>query len=86
MREDSELQSAGSTDSTPIRSSRYDVILKLQVLVENGIVELNLSVEAVANLLPIGGRTGHLPGSCGIPTICRMLSWPAMSPISQHEI
>ena len=47
------------TDSASILSSCDDVILQLQILIEDCVIEFDLSVEAVANLLPIGSGIGH---------------------------
>ena len=47
------------TNSASIRGSCYNIVLKLQILIEDCVVEFDLLVEAVADSLPIGGRVGH---------------------------
>lgn len=51
-------RSAG-TDSASKLSPRDDMILQLEILIEDCVIKLDLSVEAVANLLPIGSGIGH---------------------------
>ena len=46
-----------------VRSPHHIVVLELEVLVEHGRVQLDLAVELVADLLPVGGwlRHGYRP-------------------------
>lgn len=46
----------GRTYSTAIWSAGYNVVVEVEVLVEDGCVELCLAIEAVAHLLPAVGR------------------------------
>ena len=48
------LRMAVPTYSTTVWSSSDDVVLKLEIRVEDGGVELRLAVEAVADALPVG--------------------------------
>jgi len=47
------------TYSTTVGSASDDVVLKFEVRVEDGGVELRLAVEAVADALPVGCGFGH---------------------------
>jgi hypothetical protein len=51
------------TYSSAVRSSDHEVVLELEILVEDGGVQLDFAVEAAANLLPVGCRFGHYRGS-----------------------
>lgn len=48
------------TYSTAIRRPHHMVVLELEVLVEDGLVELDFSVEFVADLFPVGCWLGHV--------------------------
>jgi hypothetical protein len=50
--------------------AHHFVLVELEVLVEDGRVELHFAVELVAHLLPVGGWLRH--GDCGIAIL---LSW-----------
>ena len=47
------------TYSTAVWSSRYEVVLKLQIWVEDVRVELHSAVEMIANPIPVRGGLGH---------------------------
>lgn len=48
------------TYSTAIRRPHHMVVLELEVLVEDGLIELDFSVELVADLFPVGCWLGHV--------------------------
>lgn len=47
------------TYSTTVGSASDGVVLKLEVRIEDGVVQLDATVELVTNLLPVGGRLRH---------------------------
>ena len=50
------------TYSAAVRSPYYVVVLELEILVEDGCVELDFTVEFVANFLPVVRGLGHGEG------------------------
>jgi len=47
------------TYSTTVWSTSDDVVLELEIRVEDGGVDLDSAVEAIANTLPVSGRLRH---------------------------
>ena len=45
-----------TTDGSTIRCSSHDVILEFDILIENGIVYPDFSIEPILHSLPIGKR------------------------------
>ena len=59
----SSWQAEVHTYSTAVRGPHHIVVLELKILIEHIRVELDLAIEPVANLFPIGRRLRHFSRS-----------------------